>query len=367
MDFIDRVRELSDRIRRQLENIETEEATKSAFVMPFIAALGYDVFDPTEVVPEFTADVGTKKGEKVDYAILHDRKPILLFECKKAGTDLDHVQASQLYRYFTATETRFGVLTDGIVYRFFTDLEKTNCMDSKPFLEINLLDLEETLVDELKKFTKASFDVDQIAATASGLKYTREIKKILGELWKAPSEEFVRFFAAQVYEGHKTKAVLEMFTDITKRALHGFVNDRIKDRLESALAQEGDSEVVAAEANTDERVADEGGGIITTEEEIEAFYIVKSILREVTNAGRVFMRDSKSYCAIILDDNNRKTICRLHFNTPHKKLGLFDADKKETRVPLESLDDIYKHASELAATVFRYDQQEHGSEETLSS
>ncbi len=79
MDFIDRIRDLSTRIPKQLEHIQTEEATKNALIMPFISALGYNVFDPTEVVPEFTADVGIKKGEKVDYAIHLDGKPIMLF------------------------------------------------------------------------------------------------------------------------------------------------------------------------------------------------------------------------------------------------------------------------------------------------
>ena len=135
MDFIDKIREFASRIPNQLGHIQTEEATKNALVLPFITALGYNVFDPTEVVPEFTADIGTKKGEKVDYAVLKDGKPILLFECKWCGTDLEREHASQLYRYFSVTDGRFGVLTNGIIYRFYSDLEKENKMDEKPFFE----------------------------------------------------------------------------------------------------------------------------------------------------------------------------------------------------------------------------------------
>ncbi|HII07162.1 MAG TPA: restriction endonuclease, partial [Methanotrichaceae archaeon] len=177
MDFIDKIHELAARIPNQIEHIQTEEATKNALVLPFIAALGYNVFDPTEVVPEFTADVGTKKGEKVDYAVLMDENPIILFECKWCGANLDNEHSSQLYRYFSVTDGRFGVLTNGIIYRFYSDLEKPNKMDEKPFFELNLLDIDESLVEELKKFTKSSFDLDDILTTASELKYTKEVKQ----------------------------------------------------------------------------------------------------------------------------------------------------------------------------------------------
>lgn len=126
--------------------------------MPFLAALGYNVFDPTEGTPELNADIGVKKGEKVDYAILRDGKPILLIECKHHAADLGKVHASQLYRYFSVTESRFGLLTNGIVYWFYTDLEALNKMDSKPCFEFNLLDFREQDAEELKKLSKSADD-----------------------------------------------------------------------------------------------------------------------------------------------------------------------------------------------------------------
>src|SRR3954467_14919592 len=156
MDFIDQNRELSARIPKQLPHIHTEEATKNALIMPFISALGYNVFDPTEVTPELHADIGLKKGEKVDYAILKDGKPILLFECKWHGADLSKEHASQLYRYFSVTEARFSVLTNGIIYWFYTDLDASNKMDAKPFFEFNMLDFKESDIEQLKKFSKAA-------------------------------------------------------------------------------------------------------------------------------------------------------------------------------------------------------------------
>jgi len=362
MDFIDRIRELSAKIPRQIEHILTEEATKHALVMPFINALGYSVFDPDEVIPEFTADVGTKRGEKVDYAIIKDGKPIILIECKPCGTDLDKEHASQLYRYFSVTEAKFGVLTNGVMYRFYTDLEQPNKMDTKPFLEFNMLDIKEPTVEELKKFTKGTFDLEGILATASELKYTKEIKRILLEQLSNPSEDFVRFFVKQVYDGLMTKAVREQFEPITKRAFQQFISDRISDRLKSALAEETASTSQLSLQNGQDSTTEEAGredrNIYTSQEEHEGYYIVKAILREVVDVRRVAVRDTKSYCGILLDDTNRKPICRLHFNRSQKYLGLFKEEKQEERIPIDNIDDIYKYADKLKATLNYYENQQ---------
>ncbi len=178
------------------------------------------MFDPTEVIPEFSADVGVKKGEKVDYAIIKDGRVIMLVECKASGVDLDQAHASQLFRYFSVTEARIAVLTNGVVYRFYSDLEEPNKMDSKPFLVFNLLDAQDALVAELKKLTKSSFDLDEIMTTAGELKYTREIKRILTDQLDHPSEHFVRLFASEVHPGRITQAVRQQFTEFTRKALN---------------------------------------------------------------------------------------------------------------------------------------------------
>ena len=361
MDLIDRLRELSARKAKQIDHLQTEEATKNALVLPFISALGYSVFNPLEVVPEFTADVGIKKGEKVDYAIMRDGKPIILFECKCAHTDLDQEHASQLYRYFSATAARFGVLTNGVIYKFYSDLDKPNKMDSRPFLEFDLFDFSEQVVEELKKFAKDTFDLENILSTASDLKYTKGIKRILAEEWADPSDQLVRLLAARVYSGHKTQAVVDQFSLITKRAFHEFVSDRVNERLKSALERETGSEApkdapAGGEEGDVPAVEARKSKIVTTEEEIEGFYIVKSIVREVVEPRRVFMRDTIRYCGILLDDTNRKPICRLWLNSPENKcLGLFDENKEETKHPIEDVNDIYKFADELRKRVLLYE------------
>ncbi len=353
MDLIDRVREIASRIPQQQEHIQTEEATKNAFVMPFISALGYDVFNPLEVIPEFTADVGTKKGEKVDYAIKKDDQIIILMECKWSGCDIHQEHASQLYRYFSVTEARFGILTNGIIYQFFSDIDEPNKMDSKPFFEFDILAFEDHQLAELKKFAKSAFSLEDILTTASTLKYTRAIKKILEDELENPSEAFVRFFASQAYDGRLTQSVIEQFTDIAKKACSQFIKEKVNARLKSALNVEESSEE-EQEAVESDQAEESNDGIVTTEEEIEGFNIVKAVLREVVDLDRVVMRDTKSYCGILLDDNNRKPICRLHFNYSKKYIGLF-SNKQEEKVPIESLNDIFTYEDRLKAVIAEYD------------
>lgn len=347
MELLDALKNISNTLPKQMEVIKTEEATKNALIMPFIQALGYNIFDPTEVVPEFTADVGTKKGEKVDYAIMIDNKPVMLFECKTINSELDRNHASQLYRYFSTTEARFGILTNGIIYNFYTDIEKPNTLDEKPFLELNLLELTETSVNELNKFIKSTFDLDEILSSASELKYTREIKKILSKELEDPSEEFVRYFAKKVYPGPVTSNVREKFEVITKRALNQFIKEQVSSRLKSALDasdEKSQEHVEKVEETPKDR-------IITTEEEKEGFYVIKGILCEIVDIDRVTMRDTISYCGILLDNNNRKPICRLHFNTTQKYLGVFDGNKKEEKIPIDEIKDLYKHSDKIKARV----------------
>lgn len=360
MDFIDQLRVLSSRISSTKDVIQTEEATKNAMVMPFIQILGYNPFDPFEVTPELVADVGTKKGEKVDYAILRDGKPIIIFECKKAGADLNIGHASQLFRYFHVTAARFGVLTNGLVYKFFTDLEQPNKMDERPFFEFNILDFKDSDIDELKKFAKSAYDLDTILATANELKYTRSIQQKLAEWISNPSEDFVRLVSSDLIGSKRfTPAVKDQFTAITKRAFEQLVGEKINQRLKGAMtpAPLPIVQVAASDDSADAGSKLDEPKVVTSAEELEAFYAIRAILREVVPSRRVAMRDAQSYCAVLLDDNNRKPICRLRFNNTQKlRLGLFNENKEEEIVPLEIVDDVFAFADRLKAAVLAYEQ-----------
>ena len=355
MDFIDHLRVLATRIANTKDLIQTEEGTKNAMVMPLIQILGYDLFDPREVTPEFTTDIGTKKGEKVDYAIQKDDKPIILFECKKVGAELNLNHASQLFRYFHVTAARFGVLTNGLVYKFFTDLEQPNKMDEKPFFEFNILDFKDRDVDELKKFAKSAFDLDTILTTANDLKYTRAIQNRLAEWMIAPSDEFVKLLSVELLGNKRfTPAIKDQFMQIVKRAFDQLIGERINDRLKGAMTPEPAAlpepvvPVIEAGSNSE-------SPLITTAEELEGFYLVRFILREMIPSKRIAIRDSQSYCAILLDNNNRKPICRLRFNNPQKlKIGIFNEKKEEEQFALESVDDICNFAEQLKVTLATY-------------
>jgi hypothetical protein len=234
-------------------------------------------------------------------------------------------------------------------------------MDEKPFFEFNILDIKESAVEELKKFSRSSFDLDFILNTAAELKYTREIKRLLLEQMQDPSDEFVRFFASQVYSGRMTQPVREQFSQLTRQAFKQLINDQITERLKTALASEsaGQSspatEVVSPANQVDDTSPETAtGGLCTTGDEWDGYYIVRTILREVISPKRVAIRDVQSYCGILLDDNNRKPICRLHFNAAQKYVGFFDTGKEE-RVPIQELDDIYAYTERLKATVARYE------------
>lgn len=351
MDLIDQLKALAARIQNTKNLIQTEEATKNAMVMPFIQALGYNVFDPTEVTPELVADIGTKKGEKVDYAILREGKPIMLFECKKCGAELHINHAGQLFRYFHVTSSRFGVLTNGLKYRFFTDLEQPNKMDDTPFFEFDILDFKERDVDELKKFAKATFDVDTILTTASDLKYTRIIQERLTEWVANPPDEFVRLLSSDLLANRRfTATIKDQFAQITRRAFEQLLTERINGRLKGAMAAE--SPLPAEESSPIITHPTDEPEVVTTAEEIEGLHIIRSILREVVSPRRIVMRDNLSYCAILLDDNNRKPVCRLRFNNTQKlAVGIFGPDKNEERFPLQEIDDLYGFAEQLRATV----------------
>ena len=122
MEFFEKLNSLASKIRQQGAAIKTEEATKNAIVMPFLRVLGFDVFDPMQIIPEYVADVGLKKGEKIDYAILKGGDVQILIECKKVGEPLNVNHAGQLFRYFHVTNARISILTNGQVFKFFTDL-----------------------------------------------------------------------------------------------------------------------------------------------------------------------------------------------------------------------------------------------------
>lgn len=350
-----KLEQLHQRVNGLKEQIQTEEATKTAFVMPFIQILGYDIFNPTEVIPEFIADIGTKKGEKVDFVIKKDDEPILIIECKSWRENVD-AHNSQLHRYYHVSKARFGVLTNGVIYNFYTDLEKPNIMDEKPFFTINLDDIKDNSIKVLESFTKSGYNLESILDSAEALKYIKAIRKEFEKEIENPSDEIVKLLVNRFFERPLTANRMIAFKEYTKRALSLSISESISSRLKSALVINDNIETEKTTISTTNiDLNNDTSKVTTTDEELEAFQIVKAILREKIPTERIAYRDTQSYFGILLDDNNRKPICRFHFGASRNLIELFHQGKDSgEKIIINSLDDIYNHRNELHQTIENY-------------
>ena len=316
MELEARLAELATVVRDHREVLLTEQAAKTALVMPFLQALGYNVFNPSEVVPEFTCDVGIKKGEKVDYAICESGAVKILIECKPANTELSVSNASQLFRYFSTTDARVAILTNGVVYKFFSDIDQPNKMDDRPFFSMQIDALRKTDIKTLERFTKQAFDIDRIVEEAGNLKMQSLVYRELQKEFQEPSEDLIRLIAGRVHPGRLTPAVRDSFKALIVTSVSSLIRDRVNERLTSALS--------ASNPTDDDPDGESDGPIFTTEEEMAGFNIVRAIGAKAVDPRRIVIRDAKSYCAVLLDDNNRKPIVRLHFNSPTSRyVGTF--------------------------------------------
>ena len=345
MDLELKLGELAKVAREHREVLLTEEAAKTALVMPFLQALGYNVFNPAEVIPEFTADVGIKKGEKVDYAVCIDGKVEMLVECKPASVALDVSHAAQLFRYFSVTETRVALLTNGIVYKFYSDIEKPNRMDDKPFFVFELDAIKNKDFATLTSFTRQAFNVERIVEAAVNLKSESLIYRALLEEFAVPSDEFVRMMAARISLKPLTASAKTTVRGLIVSSVANLIRDRVNERLTSALTVANPVEPIVDE------VADAGGPVTTTQDELDGFQIIRAIASRLVDPKRIVMRDAQTYCAVLLDDNNRQPLVRLRFNSPTARyLGTF-AGKEETRQRVAEPVDIYKHDAAILQRV----------------
>lgn len=352
MDFQEELNVLVAKRKKFGDKLQTEEATKNSLVLPFIKLLGYDPFDPTEVVPEFSAAIGKYKDARVDFALMRDGHPVIIIECKAYGSALDAENCNQLRIYFHGTEAKVAILTDGNRYQFFSDLDEPNVMDNKPYMEFVLEKPDNTLIPELKKLSHDAFNVDDAMSSALVLKYTREFKRVMEEQLQQPEDEFLKFFLKRCYDGMCTSAVKERFTPILKDALDLLIRDKINERLQSAI-DDNKPKVVEAKPVEDkpsEPVADDDG-IVTTEEEKEAHIIVKSILHGVVEADKVCFYDYKSYSNVCFV-SPRKVIMRCYFNNSNNKsIGFIKLDdttaKSFETLKISKVDEIFNYADRI--------------------
>ncbi len=314
MDFSEKITEFSKRIEIIKDNLLTEEATKTSIILPFFQILGYDVFNPCEFVPEYTADIGTKKGEKVDYAIISDSEPIILIEAKSCSLELNTKHMGQLIRYFTVTKAKFAILTNGIIYKFYSDLEEKNKMDPTPFFEFNLLKFKKDDLEELKRFQKDTFNLKTILSSASDLKYLTMMKNVIAEQIRNPSDQFVKVLINKnIYSGTKTQAVLDKFKGIIQKAFEAYINDTITERLSTVISPDAILNPVSKEKND---------AVITSDEREVLDYIQNILNTEL----QLKYRKTSRYAYMQLGELSTKWICRIYIR---KEQHLFTLHKFE--------------------------------------
>jgi hypothetical protein len=345
LDIFDNITGLAARIKSLRDSVRTEEAVKTAFILPFIQALGYDVFNPLEVVPEHIADHGVKKGEKVDYAIRVGGELMMLLECKQLGAPLESKHAGQLFRYFAVSNARFGILADGARYLFYTDIAAPNLMDAEPFFEFNVLDFTAADVDELKRFTKSLFDVGTIQSAARDRRCLAALATELQAEFANPSEDLTRLFFTRIMPGARfTGQAKEQFAAQTRKAMASFL-----------AASSAAPAPLANSLTSHESIGlDRSAAIVTTPEELAAFHIVQAIGAERVLPEDIVLRDAKSYCAILYQDNNRKPLARLYFNRESNMQVGFFTEQGEVRQQIAKVQDLYQHKALILARLSYY-------------
>lgn len=351
MDFEEKFSQFVKRVESVKGSIQTEEATKTAIIMPFFALLGYDVFNPQEFAPEFTADVGIKRGEKVDYAILQDGEPVIIIEAKAINRNLEK-HGSQLFRYFSTTPAKFAILTNGIRYRFYTDSEAQNKMDACPFLDFDLFHIRESQIEELKKFQKETFNIAKISDSASTLKYQSRFKQILSEQFQNPSDEFVSFFLQDVYTGRRTQSVIERFRPVLKQSMQEFISETMNDKIKTALFVRSDTEM-EKETLEESEISTEST-LTPTKAEMNAYYYLKNLLKSYVNMEDITLKKTESYLAVLYKGNVRKWICRLIVNGPQMIVIIPDKEKKEVRCGISNLYELGSYSYYMASVISRY-------------
>lgn len=334
MGLYEDLRQLSEQVKKRQSFIKGEEATKQALVLPFLHVLGYDIYDPTVMRPEFIADFAKKKSngqfEKIDYALYIKEQLGIFVECKSIESK-PHDHDGQLSRYFNATQSvRVGVLTNGLIYRFFTDLRAPNIMDEAPFYEFNILSFNERDAEALKPFTKDGFDSTTVQRYAEEVISMEKITTLVDELLRNPTEDFARFLLGtlNLVSGRITERVIERFMPIVRKsvqsALLGMMTKSIQQEIapqEPAVIEHTQltpSNVANASAAAKEgSPAKEGAAIITTEEELDIFRIVSRLCSESTVKVPIKYKDTATYFGINIGVVTRWFL-RVFVNGPRK-------------------------------------------------
>jgi predicted type IV restriction endonuclease len=319
-----------NQLRKSLENFKLSEAielstneaqTRKFLIEPFFEILNYV---STDLIPEFNADFGDRVSQKIDYAIVLNKKDTIIIEAKKQSSKLTDKEAGQLNGYFSNTKnSRIAVLTNGIEYRFYSDILNPNIIDSKPFFVFNWNEFSENDVETLLSFDKRFISIKEITKTAQELVFIEDFEKAFFKEIAAPSKDFFKII-------HRNMSFKTKFNDETLGKMLGLMNSSL---LKSIY---------------DKKVIDESKsnslGVVTTESEIQAYHTIRTLLiqnKKIPN-DRITYKDFKSFFNISIDDSTKKVICKLIFTDSKMKITI-----ENNEYTLSHIDDILKYKNEL--------------------
>lgn len=304
-----------------IELCSNEAQTRKFLIEPFFLMLNYVSND---LIPEYNADFGDRISQKIDYAILLNKKDTILVEAKKHNSKLTDKEAGQLNGYFSNTKnSKIAILTNGIEYKFYSDVVEPNIIDSKPFFTFNITSYTENDLEELIKFDKRFIKVIDIVKNAQEIVFVESFENAFFKELVAPSKDLMKII-------HKNMTFSTKFNEETIGKMINLVNS-------SFLKCMYDKKVQLESLSNSQ-------GVITTDLEIQAYHTIRTILiqNKKIPKERVGYRDFKGFFNISIDDSSKKVICKLVTNGGKMKIFIGDNEYN-----LEHIDDILKYKNEL--------------------
>lgn len=321
MGYTEDVYRLASQVLERKQHCKgNEEATKHSLILPFFQMLGFDIYNPSVLRPEYKAGFASNK-EKIDYAIFQNDVPALFIEAKAYGEKLENYDA-QLAKYFNSTTNlKLAVITDGVRYKFFTDLKEPNIIDIDPFLEFDFESIGTEEIEILKRFQADKFNAQELVNHAENLVYLRALKKKVRAIFREPSDDFVRFMAGDVFPKKITANALERLTPLVKQALSSVLVEMVSMGLSQEISKPEDTsiptEVTEVVAPTSDAESKESK-VVTTEEELAGFNLIYQLITEGSGEDqKVTYKDTASYFGIHVEKRTQ-WFARLHFNGNQK-------------------------------------------------
>lgn len=331
-DLEKNLQELSSRASVIKNHITNEEGTKTSLILPLFKILGYDIENPQKMIPEYTVE-----NDRVDYSIMQDNAPLLFIEAKSVKEDLNK-HKEQAKKYFNNSDTKIICLTNGLTYNFYSDINKDNIMDDEPFLSFDIEKITDFEIRYLKNLSIDNFTMENYSDVVYQIKATEFIRHQL----ENPSDEFIRFVANNISNKKKTKKFLEK----VKKLIFGSVKD--------VLSVISNGKIVISQINTSAKIKSNNPQIITTEEELEGYKIIVSILSEIYSVTNLNYKDTQKYFAIIANKKPGNWIARLYLGVKKKSIMLPDGNNGYKRYQLNDINDLYKYKDELLDSASKY-------------